>query len=69
MDRRTRWKNSPQRREQEAVLTVRDLISTDISRMVELDFKITIIKILAGFEKSTEDTRESLSGEIKELKS
>ena len=41
----------------------------DIRRMVELDFKITIIKILAGFEKSTEDTRESLSGEIKELKS
>ena len=52
-----------------AVLTVRDLISMDISKMVELDFKITIIKILAGLEKSTEDTRESLSGEIKELKS
>ena len=69
MDRRTRWKNSPQRREQEAVLTVRDLISMDISKMMELDFKITIIKILAGLEKSTEDTRESLSGEIKELKS
>ena len=62
MDRRTRWKYSPQRREQEAVLTVRDLISMDISKMVELDFKITIIKILAGLEKSTEDTRESLSG-------
>ena len=28
-----------------------------------------IIKILAGLEKSIEDTRESLSGEIKELKS
>ena len=69
MDRMTRWKNSRQRREQEAVLTVRDLISMDISKMVELDFKITIIKILAGLEKSTEDTRESLSGEIKELKS
>ena len=41
----------------------------DISKMVELDFKITIIKKLAGLEKSTEDTRESLSGEIKELKS
>ena len=69
MDRRTRWKYSPQRREQEAVLTVRDLISMDISKMVELDFKITIIKILAGLEKSIEDTRESLCGEIKELKS
>jgi len=28
-----------------------------------------IIKIVAGLEKSTEDTRESFSGEIKELKS
>ena len=37
--------------------------------MLELEFRITIIKILAGFEKSTEDTRESFSGEIKELKS
>ena len=35
----------------------------------ELEFKIMIIKILAGLVKSIEDTRESLSGEIKELKS
>ena len=65
----TRWKNSPQKREQEAVLTARDLISMDISKMSAIEFRITIIKILAGLEKSIEDTRESLSGEIKELKS
>ena len=65
----TRWKNSPQKREQEAVLTARDLISMDISKMSELEFRITIIKILAGLKKSIEDSRESLSGEIKELKS
>jgi len=41
----------------------------DINKMSEVEFRITIIKILAGLEKSTEDTRESLSGEIKELKS
>ena len=41
----------------------------DISKMLELEFRIMIIKILAGLEKSVEDTRESLSGEIKELKS
>ena len=41
----------------------------DVSKMSELEFRITIIKILAGLEKSIEDTRESLSGEIKELKS
>uniref|UniRef100_A0A452VDF0 ubiquitinyl hydrolase 1 n=2 Tax=Ursus TaxID=9639 RepID=A0A452VDF0_URSMA len=65
----TRRKNSPQKREQEAVLTDRDLISMDISKMSELEFRITIIKILAGLKKSIEDSRESLSGEIKELKS
>ena len=36
--------------------------------MPELEFKTTIIRILAGFEKSIEDARESLSAEIKELK-
>ena len=40
----------------------------DISKVPELEFKATIIKILAGFEKSIEDTGESLTGEIKELK-
>jgi len=37
--------------------------------MSEPEFRIMIIKILAGLEKSIEDTRESLSGEIKELTS
>jgi len=37
--------------------------------MLELEFKRTIIKKLAGLEKCIEDTRESLTGEIKELKS
>jgi len=41
----------------------------DISKMLELEFKRTIIKKLAGLEKCIEDTRESLTGEIKELKS
>ena len=41
----------------------------DVSKMSELEFRILIIKKLAKLEKSIEDTRESLSGEIKELKS
>ena len=39
----------------------------DINKMSELEFK-TIIKILDGLEKSIEDTRESLTVEIKEIK-
>ena len=37
--------------------------------MSELEFGVTIIKILDGLQKSIEDTRESPSGETKELKS
>ena len=40
---------SPERTK--VVMTVRDLISMDISKMLELEFRITIIKILAGLEK------------------
>ena len=47
----TKWKNSPQKIEQEAVPTARDLINTDFGKMSELEFRITIIKILAGLEK------------------
>jgi len=36
--------------------------------MLELEFRMTILKILAGLEKSMEVIRETLSGEIKELK-
>ena len=48
----------------------RDLISMDMSKILELEFRITIIKILAGLEKkkNIESTKESLPGEIKELK-
>ena len=40
-------KLTPQK-EQDVVLTARDLINMDISKMSELKFKIIIIKILAG---------------------
>ena len=40
-----------------------------ISKTSELEFRIMIIKILVRLEKRAEDTRESPSEEIKELKS
>ena len=64
----TRWKNSPQKNEQEDMMA-RDLINSDISKISELEFKTMNIRILAGVEKSIEYTRESLLAEIKELKS
>ena len=72
----TRWKNSPQEKEQEAVPKARDLINKDIGNMSDLEYRMTILKVLAGLEKGMEDIRETLSreikalsGEIKELKS
>ena len=62
----TRWKNTPQEKE-ETVPMARDLVNVDISNMSEIEFKMTLIKMLAGLEKSIEDIRESLSGEIKAL--
>ena len=44
---------------------VRYLIETDVSNMPDSEFKATIIKILAGLEKSMEDTRELLTAEIR----
>lgn len=56
----TRQRNSPQKNEQEAVLTARDSINMAISKMSELEFKI-IIKILPGLKKSIEDSKECLT--------
>ena len=36
--------------------------------MPDPEFKTTIIRILAGLEKSIEDTRETLTTEINDLK-
>ena len=47
----------------------RDFINTDISKMSEVESKTKIIRILAGLEKSLEDTREYHTIDIKELKS
>ena len=56
-------RNSPQKKEQEKT-TARDLTNTDTSKMSEPEFRIMIIRILAGVENRL----ESLSVEIKEVK-
>lgn len=40
-----------------------------INKILELEFRLMIVNRLAGLQKSIENTRESFSGEIKELKS
>ena len=59
----TKRRNSPQKKEHEET-TARDLTNTDTSKMSEPEFRIRIIRLLAGVENRL----ESLSAEIKEVK-
>ena len=43
---------------QEAGPIARDLINTDITTTSELEFRMMIIKVLAGLKKSMKDIRE-----------
>ena len=62
-----RQMNSSQKKEQEKV-TVWDLTETDISNIRDPEFKATIIRVIAGLEKSIKDTRGVFTTEIKDLK-
>ena len=53
------WRNASQKKEQEN-FTARDPTETYISNRSGPEFK-TIIRVLAGLPKSTEDTRECLT--------
>ena len=59
-------KNSPQKKLQE-VATDNELIKNDLSTITE-EFRIIVIKLIAGLEKSMEGRRESIATEIKGLK-
>ena len=63
----TKQKNSPQKKLQE-VATANKLIKNNLSNITEQEFRIIVIKLLAGPEKSIEDSRESTATEIKGLK-
>ena len=60
-------KTLPRKKLQE-VVTSNKLIKTDISNIKEQEFRIIVIKLIAGLEKSIEDSRESITTEIKGLK-
>ena len=62
-----KWKNSPQKKYQEE-MTAKELIKTDINDITEQEFRIIVIRLIAGLEKNIEDRRESIGTEIKELK-
>ena len=60
-------KNSPQKKFQEE-MTAKELIKSYINNISEQEFRRIVIRLIAGLEKSIEDSRESIVAEIKEQK-
>ena len=63
----TKRKNSPQKNLQE-ITTANELIKKDLNNITESEFRIIVIKLIAGLENSIQDSRESLATEIKGLR-
>ena len=55
----TKRKYSPQKKLQE-VATANKLIKNDLSNIKEQEFRIIVIKLIAGLEKNIEDSRDLL---------
>ena len=51
-----KWKNSPQKKLQE-VATAKELTNNDLSNIMEQKFRIIVIKLIAGLEKSVQNMR------------
>ena len=49
----TKGRNSAEKKEQEET-TARDLTDTDASKVSDAEFRVTIVRILAGVQKSLE---------------
>ena len=52
LDKMTRRKNSTQKKEPEVTLTATDRMDMDLSKMSEIEFRITIIKLPVNLEKA-----------------
>ena len=63
----TKRKNSPQKNIQE-ITTANELIKNDLNNITESEFRIIVIKLIAGLENSIKDSRESIATEIKGLR-
>ena len=62
-----KWKNPPRKKLQE-VATANELIKTDLSNIMEQEFKIMVIKLIAGLEERIQGSRESIATEIKRIR-
>ena len=65
LNKMTRRKNSPQKKETETVLYARELQNLDFNMMSEIQFRSTIIKLLVAQEKSIKDSRDFVIAELR----
>ena len=65
--RKMKQKNSPENTFREE-MRARELFKTDINNISEHESRIIVVRIIAGFEKSIEDSRESIAADIKDLR-
>ena len=63
----TKRKNSPQKNLQE-ITTANELMKNNLSNITESEFRIIVIKLIAGLENSIKNSRESIATEIKGLR-
>ena len=61
LNKMTRRKNSPQKKESETVLSATELQNMDFNSMSESQFRSTIIKLLVALEKIIKDSRDLVS--------
>ena len=65
LDKMTRRKNSPQKKEPETVLSATELQNMDFNSMSESQFRSTIIKLLVALEKTIKDSRDFMTAEFR----
>ena len=60
----TRGKNSPQKKEPEAILSTTELLNVDLNMTSEIQFRSAITELLVALEKSVNDSRDSIIEEF-----
>lgn len=63
LNKMTRTRKPPQKKE--IIVSVTDLMNVDLSKISEVEFRITIIKLLVGLENNKKDSTESHTAEMR----
>ena len=65
LDKMTSRRNPQQKKEPKGIFSATHVMGMHLSKMLEMEFRITIKKLLVGLEKSVKDSRDSLNAEMR----